>query len=67
MHLKKNIIFMSTPFDEESMYFLNDLKIQLFKVGSTDTNNIPYLIKMAKIEIQGCNTVSNYYKGITFV
>jgi N,N'-diacetyllegionaminate synthase len=48
-HAKKvGIIFLSTPFDEDSIDFLDNLGVTAFKVGSTDANNIPYLIKMAK-------------------
>lgn len=45
---KKGLIFISTPFDEDSIDFLDKLGVAVFKVGSSDTNNIPYLIKMAK-------------------
>lgn len=45
---KKGIQFMSTPFDEDAIDFLDRLGVDAFKVGSSDANNIPYLIKMAK-------------------
>lgn len=45
---KKGLIFMSTPFDEDAIDFLDELGVPIFKAGSSDTNNIPYLIKMAK-------------------
>lgn len=38
-----NIMFLSTPYDEESVDLLNDLNVPMFKVASTDTNNIPLL------------------------
>ena len=45
---KKGIIFLSTPFDDESVEFLYELGVPAFKVGSSDTNNIPLLVKIAK-------------------
>ena len=44
----KGLIFLSTPFDEESMEELDDIGIEAFKVASTDTTNISFLRKMAK-------------------
>jgi len=44
----KGIKFMSSPFDEDAIDFLNKLGVDIFKVGSSDANNIPFLIKMAK-------------------
>ena len=37
--LKKDIIFLSTPFDESSVEFLDELGISAFKIGSGDMNN----------------------------
>ena len=45
---RKGIMFISTPFDEDAIDFLDELGVDVFKVGSSDANNIPYLIKMAK-------------------
>ena len=45
---KNNIIFLSTPFDEESIEELNELNIPAFKVASTDTTNLLFLKKIAK-------------------
>ena len=44
----KGIIFLSTPFSLSDAEFLRDLGIAAFKVGSSDTNNIPYLRTIAK-------------------
>lgn len=44
---KKEIGFLSTPFDIESIYFLNGL-VELWKVPSGEVTNLPYLIKIAK-------------------
>jgi len=45
---EKKIIFLSTPFDEESIYELNDINIPAFKISSTDLTNLPFLKKVAK-------------------
>jgi len=40
---EKGIIFLSTPFDHESINLLNDLGLKTFKIPSGDINNLPYL------------------------
>lgn len=45
---KKNILFMSTPFDFESVDLLEILGVELYKVGSGDLTNIPLLKYIAK-------------------
>lgn len=48
---KKKIIFMSTPYDKKSVDLLMKLKVELFKIASTDTNNyqlIEYIAKKKK-------------------
>ena len=44
---KKNIIFLSTPFDIESAIFLNKINVPAFKISSTDNDNI-FLIETIK-------------------
>ena len=44
---KKRIIFLSTPYDEQSVDLLDELNVAAFKVASTDTNNLPLLRYMA--------------------
>lgn len=39
----KNILFLSTPFDHESIELLNDLKMNIFKIPSGEITNLPYL------------------------
>lgn len=39
----RGIKFLSTGFDLESITFLNDLKIDLFKIPSGEITNLPYL------------------------
>ena len=45
---KKKIIFLSTPYDEESADLLEDLNVPAYKIASTDTSNIPLLKYIAK-------------------
>lgn len=49
--VKRNIMFLSTPFDLASMQFLFDLGVPLFKVGSGELTNLPYLRKIAKFNL----------------
>src|SRR3990172_8311161 len=44
---KKNIIFMSTPFDEESSDLLNDLGMLIFKIPSGEITNKPLIQHIA--------------------
>ena len=41
------IIFLSTPFDIESIHFLNDMQ-DIWKVPSGEITNYPYLVEIAK-------------------
>jgi N,N'-diacetyllegionaminate synthase len=43
------IEFLSTPFDMDSIDFLDDLGINLFKLPSGEITNTPFLIKVAKL------------------
>ncbi|MBT3385017.1 MAG: N-acetylneuraminate synthase [Prolixibacteraceae bacterium] len=45
---QKNIVFLSTPFDEESLDELVDLGVDAIKISSTDVTNLPFLKKVAK-------------------
>ncbi|NMA16666.1 MAG: N-acetylneuraminate synthase [Erysipelotrichia bacterium] len=44
----KGIDFLSTAFDFESVDFLNDLGMSVWKIPSGEITNLPYLIKVAK-------------------
>lgn len=46
--IEKNIIFLTTPFDEVSLDEIDDLDLPAYKVASTDTTNLPFLEKVAK-------------------
>ncbi|MCW7497015.1 N-acetylneuraminate synthase [Leptospira levettii] len=45
---KRNISFLSTAFDLESLEFLNSLQLDIFKIPSGEITNYPYLIKISK-------------------
>lgn len=46
---EKEIEFLSTAFDFESIKFLNNLGIKRWKIPSGDITNLPYLIEIAKL------------------
>ena len=45
---RKEIIFLSTPYDEESADLLEEVDVPAFKIASTDTNNIPFVRYVAQ-------------------
>ena len=40
---RKNILFLSTPFDHESIELLDKLGLEIFKIPSGEITNLPYL------------------------
>jgi len=40
---EKDIMFLSTPFDHESIDLLSDLGLEIFKIASGEITNLPYL------------------------
>ncbi len=40
---KKGILFVSTPFDNDSVDLLSALNVSFFKISSGDNNNLPFL------------------------
>lgn len=46
---KKKIIFLSSPFDLESVELLNDLNLEIFKIPSGEITNYPYLKKIGEL------------------
>lgn len=44
---QREIVFMSTPFDEDSATFLNSLDMQVFKIPSGEVTNLPFLRHIA--------------------
>jgi N-acetylneuraminate synthase len=45
---KKNINFMSTPFSLDTVDLLEEINIDIYKIGSSDTNNLPLLKYIAQ-------------------
>ncbi|OON98153.1 MAG: N-acetylneuraminate synthase [Epulopiscium sp. Nele67-Bin005] len=45
---KKKIMFLSSPFDLESVVLLDELGLQIFKIPSGEITNLPYLEQIAK-------------------
>ncbi len=43
------ILFLSSPFDDESAVFLNTLGVPAFKIGSGELTNIPFLEHVARM------------------
>ena len=46
---KRNIIFMSTPFEENSADLLDNLGVPIFKIPSGEINNVPFLTYVAQM------------------
>lgn len=44
----KNIMFLSTPFDHDSIDLLNELGLEVFKIPSGEITNLPYLRHIGK-------------------
>ena len=49
---QKNIEFLSTPFDVESVDLLHNLGLEIFKIPSGEITNLPYLRKIGKYNKQ---------------
>ena len=45
----KNIMFLSTPFDHDSIDMLNDFGLEIFKIPSGEITNLPYLRHIGKL------------------
>lgn len=45
----KNIMFLSTPFDHDSIELLNDLGLEIFKIPSGEITNLPYLRHIGRL------------------
>lgn len=45
---KKGIMFLSTPFDIESIRLLSELGLQIYKIPSGEITNLPYLREVGK-------------------
>jgi N,N'-diacetyllegionaminate synthase len=47
---KVGIRFMSTPFDHDSIEFLDKLGMEIWKIPSGEITNLPYLIRIAQLK-----------------
>ena len=47
---KKKIIFFSTPADKQDVNFLEKLDMPIYKIGSDDATNIPFIEYIAKLK-----------------
>ncbi len=47
---EKKILFLSSPFDLESIDLLNDLGLKMFKIPSGEITNLPYLRKIGGLK-----------------
>ena len=45
---EKDIIFLTTPFDEYSLDHIDELHLPAYKIASTDTTNLPFIRKVAQ-------------------
>ena len=45
---KKGIVFLSTPYDNKSADLLDKIGVPMFKIASTDTNNLPFIEYVAR-------------------
>jgi N,N'-diacetyllegionaminate synthase len=46
----KNIMFLSTPFDHDSIDMLHELGLEIFKIPSGEITNLPYLRHIGKLD-----------------
>ena len=46
----KNIMFLSTPFDHDSIELLKTLGLEIFKIPSGEITNLPYLRHIGKLD-----------------
>ena len=47
--LSKNIMFLSSPFDIDSIMLLNNLSLEIFKIPSGEITNLPYLRQIGRL------------------
>lgn len=69
---KKNIMFLSTPDEVESLDFLVNLGVKMIKVGSTEITNTEYLKEIAKRKLPiilstGMSTLGEVEKALNTI
>ncbi|KUK65711.1 MAG: N-acetylneuraminate synthase [Desulfotomaculum sp. 46_80] len=45
----KGVLFISTPFDDDSLLLLEMLRMPIYKIPSGEITNLPFLMKIAKL------------------
>lgn len=68
----KNIMFLSSPFDLESIELLNELGLEIFKIPSGEINNLPYLRKIGSLKKKvilstGMSTLGDIENALTIL
>ena len=68
----KNIQFLSTAFDQDSIDLLEELNLPLFKIPSGEITNLPYLRHIGKtgkpiIMSTGMSTLDEVYNGLNIL
>lgn len=69
---EKNIVFVSTPDDNESVDLLMELKVPFIKIGSTEVTNLKYLKELAKRNVPlvlstGMSTLGEVEKALNAI
>ncbi|WP_042700636.1 N-acetylneuraminate synthase [Methanocorpusculum bavaricum] len=69
---KLDIIFMSTPFDIDSIDFLAELGMDIFKIPSGEITNLPYLIRIGNLKRKvilstGMSSISDINEAVTIL
>jgi len=69
---KKKLIYIATPFSYKAAKWLNDNNLQIFKIGSGECNNIPFIkyicsFKKPMIISTGMNSLETVKKTVAIV
>ncbi len=69
---KLDIIFLSTPFDIDSIDFLAELGMDIFKIPSGEITNLPYLIRIGNLKRKvilstGMSSISDINEAVTIL
>jgi N,N'-diacetyllegionaminate synthase len=69
---ERNIIFLSTPFDMQSIDLLNELGLEIFKIPSGEITNLPYLRKIGTLNKKvilstGMSTLSEVQEALSIL
>ena len=70
--LKKNLIYIATPFSYKAVDWLVENKIKLIKIGSGECNNIPLIEYVCKFKIPmivstGMNTLKSVNRTVSII